>query len=257
MTLLVYRTWRNTRASIAPVTTNFIRAEDAAIKRRIANIPVTDDRKSQRICDVFFRYPHDVTEKSYPFLTIDLLNINHATDRQQSETTYYNVSDTSRMTAAQAAWYRDDLAYYPSTYTHDQLDALTPAGSFMSTDSFVPVDLMYQVTSYARSQDHDRQITNTMLRRITPFRRGFIDIPEDGTIRRLDLLNWSSSNLLDVEAAYTKRIFRKVFTLRMNAEIPASDLSLTNSVWAFKPTLNVENHSPPTANNNYDLTEAF
>lgn len=257
MTLLMNRRTAMTPASIAPITPGFIRAEDAAIKRRILNIPVTDDRKNQRICDVFFRYPHDVTEKAYPFLTIDLLNITHATERQQSETTYYSTDDTTNMTATQAARYRDDLAYYPSTYTQAQLDALNPAGTFISTDSFIPVDLLYQVTSYARSQDHDRQITALMLRRISPFRRGFIDIPEDGTIRRFDLLNWSSSNLLDQESAYTKRIFRKVFTLRINAEIPASDLSVTNRVWAIKPKLNVANNSPTTVNNNYDLTEAF
>jgi len=257
MTLLMNRRTAMTPASVAPVTPGFIRAEDAAIKRRISNIPVTDDRKSQRICDVFFRYPHDVTEKAYPFLTIDLLNVTHASERQESETQYYTTNDTYGMTDEQGYRYRNDLTYYPSTYTHEQLDAMTAKKTFISTDSFIPVDLLYQVTSYARSQDHDRQITALMLRRISPFRRGFIDIPEDGTIRRFDLLNWSTSNLLDQESAYTKRIFRKVFTLRINAEIPASDLHTINRAWGFNSIINVENHSPPTANNHYDLTEAF
>lgn len=235
----------------------FLRAEDAALKRRVSQMAVTDDRNVERVCSVFFRYPHDVTEKAYPFITIDLLGINHATDRQVSETTYYYASDTTGMSAGQAKRYSNDLTYYPSTLDTPALAALTPAGKFTSTESFVPVSLMYQVTSYCRSQDHDRQLTALMLRRVFPFRRGFIEIPEDGTMRRLDLMSWSTSNILDQESAYTKRIFRKVYTLQMTAEIPASDLTSTTRATSIHPTINVENHSLPTANNHYDLTEAF
>jgi len=95
------------------------------------------------------------------------------------------------------------------------------------------------------------------LRRVFRFRRGFIEIPEDGTMRRLDLMSWSTSNILDQESAYTKRIFRKVYTLQMTAEIPASDLTSTTRATSIHSTINVENHSLPTANNHYDLTEAF
>ena len=235
----------------------FLRAEDAALKKRISHIAVTDDRNVERVCGVFFRYPHDVTEKAYPFLTIDLLSINHATDRQTSETTYSYTADTSGMTPAQIQANSNDLTYYPSTLNKAGMDALSTAGTYLQTEAFVPVDLMYQVTSYCRSQDHDRQLTATLLRRVFPFRRGFIEIPEDGTMRRLDLMSWSTSNILDQESAYTKRIFRKVYTLRMNAEIPASDLMTTKRALTVNRTINVKNHSLPTANNNYDLTEAF
>ena len=61
-------------------------------------------------------------------------------------------------------------------------------------------------------------------------RRGFIEVPEDGTIRRCDLVDWRAANLLDQEAGYKKRTFRKVYTIRINAEIPQSDLRRAGQV---------------------------
>ena len=43
-------------------------------------------------------------------------------------------------------------------------------------------------------------------------------------MRRLDLLDWTTADLLDPEAGYRKRIFRKVYTIQMSAEIPSSVL---------------------------------
>lgn len=63
-----------------------------------------------------------------------------------------------------------------------------------------------------------------------PFRRGFIDVPEDGTIRRFDLAGWTSSDLLDQESGFKKRIFRKVFTVQMSAEIPTDDIRTVKRV---------------------------
>lgn len=234
----------------------FLAAEDNAVKQRLSHIAVVDDRNAQRVCDVFFRYPHDVKEKSYPFITIDRLDISYADYRQTSETQYYYASDVSGMSPEQIANYQE-FNYMPSTLTTAGMDALSTAGTFLTTDSFVALDITYQLTTYCRSQDHDQQLTALMLRRVVPFRRGFIPIPEDGTIRRFDLLNYSTSNILDGEAAYVKRTFRKVYTVRMNAELPASDLLGTKRVLSVNRTLNVENHNLPTANNNYELTEAF
>jgi hypothetical protein len=62
-----------------------------------------------------------------------------------------------------------------------------------------------------------------MLTKVFPFRKGSIHVPADNTDRRLELLDWSTADLLDPEAGYRKRIFRKVYTLQMSAELPSSD----------------------------------
>jgi hypothetical protein len=198
----------------------FTLAEDAALKHRLSAIAVRDDRSTERVAKVFFRYPEGETEKHYPFITIDLLDIDYAPDRQESERSYYFTTG-----AQSRGGEHSPLYYYPSEYTEADLAAMVDSPSeFLSTDQFVPVNLIYQVTTYARSQQHDRQLTMLLLRRVFPFRRGFIEVPEDGTIRRCDLLDWRNSNVLDQEAGYQKRIFRKVFTVSISAEIPQSDL---------------------------------
>ena len=85
-----------------------------------------------------------------------------------------------------------------------------------------------------------------MLRRVTPFRRGFIDVPEDGTIRRFDLLSWGNSDLLDGETGYRKRIFRKVYTVQMSAEIPTSDLAAVKQVTSVVGSINNADNENPT-----------
>lgn len=71
------------------------------------------------------------------------------------------------------------------------------------------------------------------------------------------MVDWANQNILDQEAAYTKRIFRKVYTVVMNAEIPASDLLGIKRALSVSGTLNVEHPIDFSVNNNYDLTEAF
>jgi len=209
------------------VAKGFLFAEDAALKLRFSNIAVSDDKSDPRPLNVFFRYPERETEKYYPFITVERVAIAHATNRQESERFYYFTGETQG---------RRDLTYYPSESDYAEVEALA-AGGRLFMEAPVPINITYLVTTYARNPIHDVQITATMLRQIVPFRRGFIEIPEDGTIRRLDLLQWQQSDITDQEAGGRKRIFRKVFTLMMNAEIPASDLSTAFAVDQVQGTL--------------------
>lgn len=211
----------------------FLTAEDAALKHRLGSLEL-----SGTAVQVFYRHPEKTTEKTYPFVTIEMINLRHATDRQESERFFYHAVG---MTPEQEGQYTS-LDYYPSQQDKDDLDALTADGGFLRTESFVPVDLIYQVTTYTRSAREDRELQALLLRRVTPFRRGFIEIPEDGTMRRLDLMNWNSSDILDMESGYKKRTFRKVYTLSMSAEIPAADLTDINRVTSYVGTISDHNY---------------
>jgi hypothetical protein len=228
----------------------FLLAEDAAVKNRFSNLTVSDDRNQERTVQVFFRYPEGETEKAYPFITIEMVNLSHDTRRQLSETYYYYSNTAS---ASNSTSYID---YYPSEMNAAELAALNAPNSALKLHSLIPVNLMYQVTTYTRTALHDRQLSSKILRRVVPFRTGFIEIPEDGTIRRFDLLSWSTSDLLDREAGYRKRIFRKVFTIQMNAEIADTDFSSVPLVGEFVRELNTDTNSSsfPTATN---ISEEF
>jgi len=221
----------------------FTLAEDAALKRRLSNLSVSDDRDVERVPRVFFRYPEGETENEYPFVTIDLVDISYVPQRQESERTYF-YNDTGHGQPS-------NLHFYPSEIDEAAMKG-EAAGGLLTTEQFVPVDLIYQITTHCRSQRHDRQLTMLLLRRVFPFRRGFIEVPEDGTIRRCDLMDWRNTDVLDQEAAYRKRIFRKVYTVMINAEIPQADLFGASQVTQVHGQLSVNNPKPPT-----QLTEDF
>jgi hypothetical protein len=201
----------------------FLLAEDAAVKGRFSNLTVSDDRKTERPVQVFFRYPEGETERSYPFITIELLDIIHARNRQHSETTIIGSTDP------ESPFYGpNSFDYWPSEYSG--FSEYAEQGPLASAVDFIPVDLLYQVSTFTRSALHDRQLTARILSRTARFRWGYIHIPEDDTIRRFDLLDWVTADLLDPEAGYRKRIFRKVYTIQMNAELTVSDLLVAQKV---------------------------
>lgn len=204
----------------------FLLAEDAAVKSRFSGLTVTDDRNAQRPVKVFFRYPDGETEREYPFITIELIDIVHAKERQHSHTTLYqSTSDAS------VNWYTSQpnaLTYWPSE--HYDFRSYGSEGPFVSTPEFLAMDLVYQVSTYTRSALHDRQLTSQIMRNRAQWRWGYIGIPEDGTTRRFDLLDWVTADLLDPEAGYRKRIFRKVYTVQINADLPVGSIDVIQKV---------------------------
>jgi hypothetical protein len=218
----------------------FLLAEDAAIKARFANISVSDDKNPTRVAQVFFRYPEGEKEKEYPFITIEHLGIVHNRALQHSEQNYYYSN-----TVAGASVDPNYIDYFPSELDAAGMASELGSAKYLRTESFVPVTLIYQVATYARSAIHDRQLTSKIMRRVAPFRRGFIEIPADGTIRRFDLISWSNSDLLDGESGYRKRVFRKVYTIHMSAEIAGSDLVPVKQVTSVVGNIeNADNQNP-------------
>lgn len=197
----------------------FILAEDAAVKYWFSKMTVTDDREVSRPLKIFFRYPDNETERTYPFATVELIDIVHAVTRQHSEVTLYG----STSTAASSQYVGpNSFTYFPST--HPDLTEYANLGPLVSTESFVPVDLLYQISTYTRSALHDRQLISQIMQSLALFRSTYISVPEDGTLRRLQLLDWITADLLDPEAGYRKRIFRKVYTIQLSAEMKQTDV---------------------------------
>ena len=201
----------------------FLLAEDAAIKNRFSGLHVSDDRQGSRPVQVFFRYPESETERSYPFVTIEMIDIVHARNRQHSEVSL-EYAKVGTPLHEKSLTRPNALKYFPDRISNMENVTGALSSDFITTNEFVPVDILYQVSTFTRSALHDRQLSSQMLSTIVPFRKGFIDVPEDGTIRRFDLLDWTTADLLDSEAGYRKRIFRKIYTLQMSAEIPSTDM---------------------------------
>lgn len=201
--------------------TGLLLAEDEALKMLFAGMTVPDDRNNARPVEVFFRYPEGETERSYPFITLEHIDIIHARNRQHSESDIYYRTGAGTAPAIPATS-TNRMDYWPSVSTNFNFKTNKNSYAYLRANEHVPVDLLYQISTFARAALHDRYLTAKMLTEIFPWRKGFIDIGADGTIRRLDLLDWTTADLLDPEAGYRKRIFRKVYTVQMTAEIPSS-----------------------------------
>lgn len=198
----------------------FLFAEEQALREALKSITVADNADPSRRVKVYYGYPNEEVEQVYPFLTIDLLGIEFDAERASSEQTYYWQPTPTQNQIRSST----DLQYFPDQYSDTDLAAMN---TVQSVDNFVPVLLLYQVTSWARNPLHDRQITGAMVRYVFPSmgRRTWLEVPEDGTIRRMNLLSWRAQDIQDQQSGYRKAIHRKAYTISIQAELPQIDLA--------------------------------
>lgn len=170
----------------------FLLAEDESLRNFLRNIFVVDEKNNAREVGVWFANPDvESRQQSYPYLTLELMDIEWANYRQQS-----------------GVW-----------VDNDSQGTVTPApGVVHKYDMPVPWDLHYQITSYARHPRHDRQIITHLLSNDFVAQRGFLTVPND--------LGTQSSYRHVILEGFTKRdtiedgrkLFRNVFTIRVTSE---------------------------------------
>ena len=166
----------------------FIINEDAALKSLLSGITVADAGNPTRPVGVFYGQPDkEIRAQAYPYITIDLVGIKEDTNRAHR-------------------------GYVPMTYVPEGVDPET----VYNVNYPVPVDLLYQVSTWSRQPRHDRQIIASLFgpNRL-PFRFGQLLIPEDNTMRRLDMLGFSKRDTTE----NGKRLFNNVYNIRISAEL--------------------------------------
>lgn len=172
----------------------FLINEDAALKTLLQGITVSDAGSSTRPVPVYYGQPDkDIRQQSYPYITLDLIGVRE--DYERAHRGYV------------------DLTYVPEGVTVER-DA---DNNIITQTSFpIPVDLIYQVSTWARQPRHDRQIMAKLFApgRL-PLRFGQLPIPEDGTNRRLDMLGFSKRDTTEGG----KRLFSNVYNIRISAEL--------------------------------------
>ncbi len=197
----------------------FIISEDEALRDRLTGMTVSDSKNPIRPVGVWFGQPDpEIRAQSFPFVTVDLIDMSEATERV--------------MSGKSAPWYLkpDDLS------ADEGWDTWYPT----------PINLDYQVTTFARQPRHDRQILEQMLGGRLPVRFGFLEVTErivnnvpNTTVRRLDLLNVVKRDTTEAG----KRMFMNAFTVRVSSEI-ASPFDL--DVYQRVREVNVTGPQSPT-----------
>ena len=196
----------NTAPSSDPPDPNdgFFTDIDHAMKEKISDILVNDraagaDRRKVR---TYFRWPQvEVTDQTFPFITLDLLRYYRAADREQRAE-------------------RFALPYAPKNYAlpagYDEEGVST---EWLLTELPIPFDFVYQITAHTRSNSQVREIMAAMLGndRLAP--RGAYLVVGD-TVRFMEVDGPADATGMDQEAGgRSKRHFRKVWTATVQTEL--------------------------------------
>jgi hypothetical protein len=184
----------------------FIIAEDLAIKTWCQGLTVSDEKNPNRTVKVWFGYPDvEVRTQDFPFITIDLIDIAPANDRQFSGM----LADND---------YRGTIAPTSNhTYTYD-----------------VPIayDLVYQITSYSRHPRHDRAIMFQLMNKF-PSKYGFLRVSNElGTeysSRSMFLDGFVKRDAVESETG-NRRLLRNVLTVRVVSEMTPSQADSSTRV---------------------------
>jgi hypothetical protein len=182
----------------------FLLDEDEALRNLLKDMVVTDQKSvtedgPQRKVGVWFGQPdQEIRNQSYPYITIDMIDIAEAFDR-------------AHRGRVNAAYYADPETITTGVAWDSDLHA-------KDMDYPIPVNIDYQITTYARQPRHDRQILSQLLYTKIPLRFAVLNVGPDtqfGTARRLDVLDISKRDITE----QGKRLFVNAITVRISSEI--------------------------------------
>jgi hypothetical protein len=186
---------------------SFLLDEDEALRNLLKDMVVTDQKSvtedgPQRKVGVWFGQPdQEIRNQSYPYITIDMIDIAEAFDRAHRG--------------------RVNPAYYADPETIGEDTTWDPDLHGKDMDYPIPVNIDYQITTYARQPRHDRQLLAQLLYTKIPLRFAVLDAGPNtlyGTTRRLDVLDISKRDITE----QGKRLFVNAFTVRVSSEIAPS-----------------------------------
>lgn len=177
----------------------FLLSEDQALRELLTGITVSDQKSADdaqsRVVGVWFGQPdQEIRSQSYPYMTIDMIDIVQDRQREMRGKTSAEYLKPSDLTLGDNQDFEVDLP--------------------------IPVNIDYQITTFARHPRHDRQIMGEVMYSRLPFRFGTLDL-NDGTVRRLDVLGVAKRDLVE----QGKRLFMNAITVRVSSEIPQRRLT--------------------------------
>ena len=169
----------------------FLLSEDKALREKLTGMTVTDQKADElgdpRPVGVWFGQPdQEIRSQSYPYITIDMVDMQRDVEREMR-----GIATAEYLRPAEL----DE---------EDRFEMTLP----------IPVNIDYQITSYARHPRHDRAIMSQLLSVKLPIRFGILEL-DDNTVRRLDVLDVSKRDVSE----QGKRLFINAITVRVSSEI--------------------------------------
>lgn len=195
--------------------------EDAALKAKLQGMSVTDvNAPSGRNVAVWFRLPEtELRDLSFPCVVID-----HAGLERDEGREHRGKIPIPYAPEGYALWDTSDLTMYD------------PSTSPYLSDFPIPYNLSYQITVMSRKIQHHMTLVQTMATfDKLPSRFGYLAIPQDGTVRRVDLLG--GPNLRDYKDRDGKRTFEATYLISVSTELFLSQIAAFVTVQQLLLTL--------------------
>lgn len=176
----------------------FLLSEDKALRQLLQGLTVMDQKSENedapRQVGVWFGQPdQELRNQNYPYVTIDMIDVSRDPSREmRGKVKPVYLPDPTQVGSAN---------YDPDVHNWE-------------IDRPIPVNIDYQITTYARHPRHDRELLSKVLYDRLPFRFGTLDL-EDNTTRRLDVLDVTKRDITE----QAKRLFVNAITVRVSSEV--------------------------------------
>lgn len=205
-------------------------SEDAALKAKLQNLQVTDgNAPGGRPVPVRFKLPEDeLANLSYPIIIIEHIGLYPDPEREHRAASSYLIPYAPE---GFAQW---PYGTGPNGPTLDP--ALSPYYGFFP----IPFNFDYKVTLYGRFMtQHVRPLVGTLLTEpYLPYHFGFLQVPQDGTVRSMFLLGGPEFTYAKDED--DKRLFAAVFRIRVFSELVQNVQSLNTYGGTLVPVSTVD-----------------
>ena len=180
---------------------SFILAEDAALKALLSGLTVTDEKaggtSTPRPVQVWFGTPDvELRDQKFPFITIDLMDIRLAPERQQSGV-IYDRDNAGTVVGNNTTVYNYE---YPMTY-----------------------DLVYQISTFARHPRHDRALMSELIQKRLPSKYGKLGIVSDSGVETTYRHMFLDEFLKRDTVEEGRRLLHNIFIVRVVSELTHYD----------------------------------
>lgn len=178
--------------------------EDRAVKAKFQGLTVTDANAPSggRPVVVRYRMPEsELATQTFPMIVIEHAGVDKADDREHRGSTIipYAPEGTS-------IWWDTSVPYF------------NVADSPYVAEFPIPYNIRFRILVYAREAWHDIQLASVLAGfDYVPARFGFLDVPENHTVRCLDLLG--SAEVTDVRDENGKRLFCREYLISVSSEL--------------------------------------
>lgn len=203
----------------------WISNEARALKAKFDGLTITDAASTDRPVEVWYRDPeNEVRDMTFPSIVLEHGNISKANDREHRGVTtlpYIPESFQPGPAASVDEQTGTPVSFDPGgTEGEDYNPNYSP---FKVRDFPLPYNLDFTITIYSRFQTELMPLVGQLAQidRI-PERFGYLEVPEDGTIRTLDLLG--GPEIVSTRDGEGRRLFQAIYSVRVVSELNLYDV---------------------------------